>query len=900
MIKISHLGCISIKAVKAVKAGGSARLPPPIPNGLALSPQSTADRSSLTNPLPSTEADVSVHLAELVMEDSEDGICDDELAHTAKNRSTSTLEAVKARIRRHLSLDSIPGQSESEEQIARRAEVKRLMRKRIQEELQSENSPVLGGSSTLQHPAAPSVASVTVLGNGPRDTIEFTVDEVTKDKEVPRGRIAELSDSLDSGVRHNLTVACKRSTHSSDKENRQVESRTVNLRDWVEDDLQATESGYHKHFRKRSSLPEIPVSPQLKPVRTASLHDAAALASWRLSLRHQSSSKAPEESKPDPPPKPRPGTTDTPSLVLSHTRQTTLDTGSETSSFVRREAELRTVEERFRDSHLRNKPLVFTGSRFQEVLSDNPRFAARNSLLSRLELNLPVDFDIFVEKFDGNNSDHGHLASAAARKSNKRKSDKLDAPDSGHLRVPSIDYDKSKSTVKGPSLSKARNGSSRARGFSSSRDGDETAEMWKRALRAESVSTPVRCSTSPQPVVPQHSPPATKANSRLPRPPCPSERGGLSGDDSVMHSPTCTELLTQIDEEVFRQSLVRSNIILEEWGRQLGEQDRRPTPRTHSLPFESRCIYRNSITPPASWAKFPSHNREERNAIAGELDSVKPRDFAVREVSAVGGIMWTTDKVEDGTPSHRSVVRSVSDRFTQPLKSRWSKLVPRWAGTNVKDKSIFGARRSSIQASGDLEYPELELLPTAGGYRELLALEREINEMKGTVEPKIWSSSDESAVPGNRSSLIEKMNGALQHDGSSDTDDLKPRHMADSIEAQASPAGIRLPTTPATQAAFPDCMHYKDLTDSSGERYVTPFTHFSPSRPLTPQPTFQPFAASSTPGSTASSSSMVRHTSLCVRNKTFDPMMKGTQLDSSNGRRNIRRRSAPPESPEFD
>lgn len=262
-----------------------ARLPPSLPNGLTLSPQSTAARSSLTNPLPSAEADASVHLAELIMEDSEDDIGDDELLHTNKNRSTSTLDAVKARIRRHLSLDSIPGQSESEEQIARRAEVKRLMRKRIQEELQSENSPGLGGPSTLQHPAPSSVASVTILGSGPRDTIEFTVDEATKDKEAARFRPADMSDSLESGVQDNLTTACRRSsTHSKGKENGVVESRPVSLRDWIEHDLDATQSGHHKHFRKRSSLPEIPVSPQLQPVRAASLRDTASLASWRLSL----------------------------------------------------------------------------------------------------------------------------------------------------------------------------------------------------------------------------------------------------------------------------------------------------------------------------------------------------------------------------------------------------------------------------------------------------------------------------------------------------------------------------------------------------------------------------------------------------------------------------------------
>lgn len=110
-----------------------ARLPPPVPDPLVMSPGSTVARSSLTNPLPGAAADASVQLGELLVEDSDDenGGHDNDPAQDSKNRSTSTLQAVRSRIRRHLSQDSLSRQSETEEQIARRAEVKRLLRKRI-------------------------------------------------------------------------------------------------------------------------------------------------------------------------------------------------------------------------------------------------------------------------------------------------------------------------------------------------------------------------------------------------------------------------------------------------------------------------------------------------------------------------------------------------------------------------------------------------------------------------------------------------------------------------------------------------------------------------------------------------------------------------------------------------
>lgn len=577
------------------------------------------------------------------------------------------------------------------------------------------------------------------------------------------------------------------------------------------------------------------------------------------------------------------------------------DTASESSSFLHREVELRAVEERFRDSHLRNKPCVPTGSKFHEVLRDNPRFAARTSLLSKLELNLPVDFEVFVDRLDGNSSALDLLTSAAVRNAETQESDNLDTLGHDHLKMPSKDCGV-KLSSDGTRLPSIKKESIRNRGFSSSRDGDKTAEMWKRAMRAESVSKSPRRSTSLQAV--GHQPPIQDASvtNRVPRAPCPSEIGRRSGSLSLVHSPTCTELPTQDDEEAFRQSLITSNAILEDWGRQIGEQEREATAKPHGVHSGSRCIYKNSVTPPASWARFPSHTRNERNSAAGELDNVKPRDFAVREVSNLGDIIWTTDKGEDGAPSRRGVVRSVSDKFTQTLKSRWSKFMPKRVASNLKDRSIRGARRSSIQTSGDLEYPELELLPTTGGYRDLLALEREIDEMKGSSGPKNLLSSDQSGALESRRSLEDKMTGVSQHDGSADFVGLKPTHMADFVESQTNLIEIRLPRTPATQTAAPEYLHDKEWTGSSVERYTTPFTHFTDSLPPTPQTKRHIPAVPHTTSSTPSASSVIRHTSLCIRKNMLDQdlNLSTTRFGSLSGRSNIRRRSAPTASIEFE
>lgn len=255
-----------------------ARLPPPASNLLALSPQSTAARSSLTNPLPGAAAEASVQPGELIIDDSEDDNVIDALAHGNRNRSTSTLEAVKARIRRHLSQDSISRQSETEEQIAHRAHVKRLMRKRIQEELQSETDVVASRSSTPQNPGSTSIA---IFGNGPRDTIEFTVDKAQRDKDLAQVKARSADDD-----EHRLSKSMSKQlpARSFRKENRHPKSRPTSLRHWIEADSKESHAEHDRHPRQRNSLPEIPASSLIHPARVPSFHEASSFASWRLSL----------------------------------------------------------------------------------------------------------------------------------------------------------------------------------------------------------------------------------------------------------------------------------------------------------------------------------------------------------------------------------------------------------------------------------------------------------------------------------------------------------------------------------------------------------------------------------------------------------------------------------------
>lgn len=137
------------------------------------SPRETSIHSAVLVPVEPDELD------DLVVEDSD---TDDDLESGLRKKGAGPLGLVKSRIRRHLSQDSLGRRKSrisvgtSQQEIERRAELKRLMHKRIQEELHDEE--VLAAlqsdtSSSYRYPDSPSIDYSPV--GGPRDTIEFSV-----------------------------------------------------------------------------------------------------------------------------------------------------------------------------------------------------------------------------------------------------------------------------------------------------------------------------------------------------------------------------------------------------------------------------------------------------------------------------------------------------------------------------------------------------------------------------------------------------------------------------------------------------------------------------------------------------------------------------------------------------
>jgi hypothetical protein len=121
-----------------------------------------------------------------------------------------------------------------------------------------------------------------------------------------------------------------------------------------------------------------------------------------------------------------------------------------------------------------------------------------------------------------------------------------------------------------------------------------------------------------------------------------------------------------------------------------------------------------------SWTRFPSHTRKERIEHAGLDDGVITRDFSPPE----GGIQRKTSS-EVGFGGKREQKKTKSMTFGKRnlfSKAYWQRLYR----SHSSDMRFQTGRKSSVSMCGELEYPELEIIP--GG--ELAFAMNEVREPK--------------------------------------------------------------------------------------------------------------------------------------------------------------------------
>lgn len=112
---------------------------------------------------------------------------------------------------------------------------------------------------------------------------------------------------------------------------------------------------------------------------------------------------------------------------------------------------------------------------------------------------------------------------------------------------------------------------------------------------------------------------------------------------------------------------------------------------------------------PASWARFPSHNRPERVYSASAKDNVEVRDFANLGVMENGDVLWCLAHDDDG---HHTIIddlgrkKGIGERFIAKVEKELYEF-----DTKDDQRAQTNGRRGSLTVGCELEYPELEILP---------------------------------------------------------------------------------------------------------------------------------------------------------------------------------------------
>ncbi|KAI1873523.1 hypothetical protein JX265_005145 [Neoarthrinium moseri] len=209
-------------------------------------------------------------LAAFEVEDSDN----EDRSDMSKGPGPNTLGALKTKLVRRLSQKSNSKRhsqqsvGHSDEELARRAELKRLRHKRIQEELESEQEAETQNRNLSDYQKDSSSPTELPYG-GPRDTIEFSVSEAEELK----------SDVSSIFAQERVALAMPIIT-----ETKPIRRR----RSFPEPDVQSSElstGGLDTTLRECGSLPQMPTPPQLEPVHLSSVRGSGSdsTGSWRLS-----------------------------------------------------------------------------------------------------------------------------------------------------------------------------------------------------------------------------------------------------------------------------------------------------------------------------------------------------------------------------------------------------------------------------------------------------------------------------------------------------------------------------------------------------------------------------------------------------------------------------------------
>lgn len=386
----------------------------------------------------------------------------------------------------------------------------------------------------------------------------------------------------------------------------------------------------------------------------------------------------------------------------------------DTASFLQREAELQTIERRFGDVLSRKKSSKQTTSRFREDLErPSLRRGDSSSFVTKLYLSVPRMMRTGPKSQGSDKDDRSVILRGSAHEVSYNEFGHV--PDEGSKHQENTDHAFNIPTQHSLLDSKPKLGES-------------ATDLWQRAIRLEAEE---RQGSSKRLSISNLEHKRSISFGRSMNTKNEQSKGKHTWNESLSTGDSNQGVSPHMDELSPSDPDSHSKWLIQHWVTRM--QPEKLNSHSHALGPSASNNKTRPIIPPKSWARYPSHTRDERTQSATLKDNVQPKDFAIKQISPDGQVFWATDQDTNEPILPESLPRSLSMKFGRVVKQKLSKLrlqkhIIREEYTNP----LYG-RRGSAHAGGYLEYPELEILPTESGYRDLTALEHEIENMKGTL-----------------------------------------------------------------------------------------------------------------------------------------------------------------------
>jgi hypothetical protein len=355
---------------------------------------------------------------------------------------------------------------------------------------------------------------------------------------------------------------------------------------------------------------------------------------------------------------------------------------------------------------------------------------------------------------------------------------------------------------------------------------EETAtDLWQRAIKLEAdrrasrhwaQEKPLQSNISEREIEHSHSKPSEGTAPIIRHARNASSIYSRSHDDgkSVIQSPKLRPVTDHEDAHITSSALQASNRVLNEWQQQvhskISSQGQAPSFITQVNSS------RKSQTTSYSWARWPSHNRDDRNGAAGTGDSVISRDFATADTVNSGVAKWFTNKKSHslivGDPRATAKQQSFAKLLVRTLRVSWAKFLPDRENTRNSLRGPIEANAKPSNSKGYSEYPELELLAHHGSFKELEALEQTIDHFKN---PPIINERRSGRLSGASSKAPLSLRLAQE------VQSLKHDERNGSPDPESTLLATVLPNTPT------DRRKVSHAASTTSQPYGTPMTHVS-------------------------------------------------------------------------